>query len=327
MADTIALHMDDASKKETMLFVAIPGTEPYAELPKTHVKEQLDKGLLKQSALIWSQKHNSWKQAREITQLISGKLPSHPAQARFTPAPQQPTSQPAVPISQKQQTLRPAVAQAKQAAKPVINHNHPVRTTPPQATRKSNPANRPPEDFVVEHTTGTPAWLKGFCFLLVVIICSLLATNWYYVDHALKSNLAEDNSPFKNVGLYAHLGGFFQVGHMVIHIPPSPAVTKDNFLQFITALAAATPDRPGSHTSFETVNLAKGWTADYSISGRQWRRLAKPDLTDEDRRNILLEQLCKGGEKVIPPNNLDATGLLKLNEKVWNEFVSTFVSK
>lgn len=322
--------MDNSSKKETMMFVALPGTDPYAEVPKKQVKDQLDKGLLKQSALIWSQKHNSWKQARHITQLIASKLQPRPAQA------------PLAGQAQPRATVQPGAAQPKaQAAKPAapikvasVPKNagaKPAAVTPgAPAAAAAKPAAPAAHELHLEGEGAhrTPMWLKAVCAALVVIILGLMALNWYYVDHAIKSNLAEDNTAFKEVPLYAHLGGFFQASSLIIHLRPTDTVTRENFLQYLSAIANATPDRPMSTRAFDVVSLSSGWSADYHMSGRNWRRLAKSDLSDDDRRAILLESVyIAGGEKLIPRSNLDASGQLALETKRWNEFVSTFVRK
>lgn len=316
--------MDQPSKKETMMFVALPGTEPYAEVPKKQVKDQLDKGLLKQSALIWSQKHNSWKQARHITQLIASKLQPRPAQA--------PLATNAQPKVSAHPAAKPAVAKAPAVAKvPSV----PKTAAKPAAVKSAKAPHTAATDTTVEgDLTGegaahrTPMWLKAVCAALVVIILALGALNWYYVDHALKSNLAEDNTPFKDVPVFAHLAGFFQVNVIVIHLRPTDKVTHDNFTQYLAAVANATPDRPMSTLAFGTVSLASGWGADYYISGRNWRRLAKPDITDDERRAILIEGVyTSSGDKLVPKSNLDASGQQALEVKRWNDFITTFVRK
>ncbi|PAW78584.1 MAG: hypothetical protein B9S32_06585 [Verrucomicrobia bacterium Tous-C9LFEB] len=322
--------MDNSSKKETMMFVALPGTDPYAEVPKKQVKDQLDKGLLKQSALIWSQKHNSWKQARHITQLIASKLQPRPAQAPLAGTAQPRVNvQPVAAAQPKAQTVKPAapikVASVPKnaGAKPAASH-----AAPAAAAKPATPAASHDLHLEGEGAHRTPMWLKAVCAALVVIILGLMALNWYYVDHAIKANLAEDNTPFKEVPLYAHLGGFFQASNLIIHLRPTDTVTRENFLQYLSAIANATPDRPMSTRAFDVVSLSSGWSADYHMSGRNWRRLAKPDLSDDDRRAILLESVyIAGGEKLIPRSNLDASGQLALETKRWNDFVSTFVKK
>lgn len=304
--------MDNSSKKETMMFVALPGADPYAEVPKKQVKEQLDKGLMKQSALIWSQKHNSWKQARHITQLIANKLQPRPAQAPLA----------AQVRPQVQGQAKPAVAaQAKV---------HPQAATPKAPSVPKSTAAKPAAaatDFTIETPQRTPLWLKAVCAALVVIIIALIALNWYYVDSAIKANLVEDNTPFKEIPIYAHLGGFFQAGNVILHLRPTDKVTRENFLQYISAVAAATPNRPFSNNPFTIVSLSNGWSANYHIAGRQWQRLAKGDLSNEERRAILLENtFVAGGDKLVPRSNLDASGRQALEDKRWNEFVMTFVS-
>lgn len=320
--------MDNPAKKETMMFVALPGTDPYAEVPKKQVKEQLDKGLLKQSALIWSQKHNSWKQARHITQLIASKLQPRPAQAPLAAQAQPRTQAPAATAQPKVQVTKPAAAvkvpsvPKNVAAKPAAVSPAPAVSTPAAAT----PAKTVPTDLTGEGSHRTPLWLKAVCAALVVIIIALMGLNWYYVDNAIKSNLAEDNTAFKNVPLYAHLGGFFQASNLIIHLRPTDTATRENFVQYLSAIATATPDRPMSTRPFDVVSLSSGWSAEYHISGRNWRRLAKPDLSEDDRRAILLESVyIAGGEKLIPRSNLDASGQQALETKRWNEFVTTFV--
>lgn len=308
--------MDNSAKKETMLFVALPGSDPYAEVPKRQVKEQLDKGLLKQSALIWSQKHNSWKQARHITQLIANKLPPRAAQAPLTQQPRAPH------VSQPATAGQPKIHQAPSVKAPSV----PKKAAQP--TKVTGTASPEAEVFTLEQSHGAPLWLKAICAALVVIILALLCLNWWYVDKAIKDNLVEDNTAFKNVPVYAHMGGFFQVTNLVIHFRPTSEVTKENVLAYLAAVAAATPDRPFSTNSFNTVSLALGWGANYHIAGRHWRRLGKPDLTDEDRRAILEENLfIAGGDKLLPRTNLDAIGQAKMQEKRWNDFLASFVRK
>lgn len=311
--------MDNSPKKETMMFVALPGTEPYTELPKKQVKEQLDKGVLKQSALIWSQKHNSWKQARHITQLIASKLQPRPAQA---PLASQPRPQIQVKGAVAPQIKAVAQPQAKRSAQPA------AAKAPAVAKKTASAATTPSADLSLEPPHRTPMWVKALCAGLIVVILMLTALNWYHVDSAIKANLVEDNTPFKEAPLYAHLGGFFQPNILVIHLRPTDKVNRENFLQYLSAIAAATPHRPFSDRNYEVVSLSSGWSGDYQLSGYQWKRLGKPDISDDDRRAILVQNLyVAGGDKLIPKNSLDASGRQALEDKRWNEFVLTFINK
>jgi hypothetical protein len=330
--------MDDQVKKETMLFVALPGAEPYAEMPRKAVKAQLDKGQLKQSALIWSQKHNAWKQARYITQLIASKLEPRPVQARIggvhvaqphvhvqAKAAQPAAGATASPAAATPVQAKAATPQVKQVAavKAAAQASTPVETT---AAATSAPAI---EDYTfTESSHASQVWLKAICGGLVALIVILLAFNWYYVDNSLKANLAEDNSEFKDVAVYAHLGGFFQIDSIIIHIRPSDKVTKENFVKYLAALSAATPDRPLSRRSFSNVILTSGWSADYQVDGLVWHRIGRSELSDDERHDILFPGLRQGGASLVPKSvNLDYNGLQALREKRWNEFISTFVSK
>ncbi|HSI82535.1 MAG: hypothetical protein ACAI35_26010 [Candidatus Methylacidiphilales bacterium] len=65
---------------ETTVFVAMPGSEPYATLTKREVREQVAKGAITQSQLIWSAEDNNWKPVRDFSQLQpTGGITAAPA--------------------------------------------------------------------------------------------------------------------------------------------------------------------------------------------------------------------------------------------------------
>jgi len=171
-------------------------------------------------------------------------------------------------------------------------------------------------DLTVKEDEG-PHPLKWVCIGLGIFILLVLGGNYLLVDHPLVSNLGQTS--YSNVRVYAHFGAFMQPNVMVIHIPASPAITPDNLIDFLVALAHSTPQSPITGDLYERVALTSGWTGQYSFSGGSWKELG--DMRDEDKAELkeaLLVRLADAGGQPLVPEGRD---------QVWETFVAHFTAK
>jgi hypothetical protein len=129
------------------------------------------------------------------------------------------------------------------------------------------------------------------------------------------------------VPVYAHLGAYIQPNVIVIHIPGSSTVTKDNLTDFLIAVAHSTPTVPMSGNLYARIALTSGWTADYSLTGYAWKQLGDMEKEDEAaRKEFILDQLgdATGDPLVVATPNEDETKLQAERDKVWDAFAAKF---
>jgi hypothetical protein len=159
-----------------------------------------------------------------------------------------------------------------------------------------------------------------------ILVAGAVGANFLLVDRPMVSALGQ--TPYSQVTVYAHLGAFIQPNVIVIHIPKSTKLTRDNLTDFLVALARSTPSRPMSDSTFDRIGLTTAWTAQYTLSGYAWKQLGEMGKDEEaQRKEFLLDQL---GDAVGSPvmagraKTNDEAALQAARDKVWNEFSSQF---
>jgi len=325
---------------ETRLILHVKGTEQETTvLPKQVVRAAISQGQITHSQLIWSTIDNAWRQVRELPHLLpsqklapapvrtpTGALPKVSAAPQATPTPKVATgSVPRIATASgnmpkvKASAATPRVKSA--SSTPVVKAaaGAPV----PQATV---PAEGETKSFVVKEENPGVHPLKWFCLFVGTLVFVLVAINYFLVDRPLVSGMAQ--TPYSQVTAYAHLGAYIQPNVVVIHVPASTAITKDNFADFLVALAHSTPTVPLSNNTFSRVALTSGWTASYTLTGYAWKQLGEMGKDDEaQRKEFLLDQLgdAIGDPLMTSKPNEDEATLQAEREKVWNAFAAQFV--
>jgi len=311
------------------LILHVKGTEAQTtELPKQAVRAAISQGQITHSQLIWSPRENTWKQVRELPDLLpSQKLapaPSRAAMAQVPMAtdaiiPESPTGPVARAVSAAappkvlvgaasvaQPRVRVASVPADQPRVRVasVSANQPqarvasVSADQPQARVASVSAQTPTARAatpVVKHSTGH--------FVVkeddegshpVKWVCIGLGILILFVlggNYLMVDQPLVSNmsqTPYSNVTVYAHYGAFMQPNVMVIHIPASATLTPDNLADFLVTLAHSTPQNPITRDLFERVALTAGWTAQYSFSGYSWKELGDMGHDNAARRKEFL---------------------------------------
>lgn len=337
------------STNETQLFVAVPGADPYQAMPRREVADQIAKGTMRKSQLIWSEKRNEWTPASKISSLIA--FPTKPkakisakTKTGSTMADVRPVGKITGAVKLKAKTGGlPKVKAA--AASPVANPKAAV--SPKPAAKKAKPSGHSPqakaprasygktrsqraEDLVIKEEGSRSGFLvKLVCGLLLLVIVGLLGINWYFVDRPFKAKLAAQSPEFSDITAYAHLGGFFQTGSMVLHVPASTGVTKDNFLAYLTALAKATPNSFTTGKPYKLIVFGPYWyKTPYYIAGVDWKHITQPGMSDEDKREYLMESIRIGGtRRMLPNQNLVYEKRLEQAQANWNGFRNLFLTK
>jgi hypothetical protein len=167
---------------------------------------------------------------------------------------------------------------------------------------------------------------KWICIGLGAIVALTVGVNYFLVDRPLVSAMGQ--TPYSNVTVYGHLGAFVQANVIVIHVPPSEALNKDNFTSFLVALAKSTPVNPITHDQFERVALTSRWTAQYSFSGFAWKELGDmgQQTADQQEDDIMDELGDGGGNPLKPESTLNEEAQEAKRAAVWDAFVNTFAS-
>lgn len=329
--------MPDSSQ----LILHVKGTEDQTtELPRQVVRAAIAQGQLTHSQLIWSTDHNAWKQVRELPHL----LPSQKLAPAPTPRPRAATG--ALPKVAAHQTgtvprvatgALPKVAAYQTGAVPRVATGAlpKVAAAPQHQTDASphvtvtSPSARPAQTASghyreVEEDDGIQ-WGKWACLGLGIVVLAMIGMNYQLVDRPLVSSLS--TTPYANVTVHAHLGGFMQPGALVIHIAPSPSLTASNMTHFLAILAHGTPASPLSGNPYERVSLTSGWTSQYTISGHAWKEFGRMGQEEEaQRKEFLLDQMQDAeGRPLITPNPaLDDDARQAVRDKVLATFVQNF---
>jgi len=325
------------------LILHVKGTEAETrELPKQAVRAAISQGEITHSQLIWSSRENTWKQVRELPDLLpSQQLAPAPSRAAAVPVPkavdgiipESPTGPVAraasagaglpkvrvATVSAGTPQVRVATASAGTAQVRVATVGAPTAAA---SARASVPSTRSLE--VREDEGSHP--LKWLCIGLGILILFVLGGNYVLVDQSLVSRLGQ--TPFSNVTVYAHYGAFMQPNVMVIHIRPSSKLTSDNLTDFLVALAQSTPQNAITRDFFGRVALTSGWTAQYSFAGNSWKELGDMEKESEaQRKKFLMAQLCDaGGLPLMPESNLNEAVQQTRRDQVWAAFVAHFTA-
>ena len=126
--------------------------------------------------------------------------------------------------------------------------------------------------------------------ILGIVIVGLIGVNYFLVDQPFRAALAKTS--FSNIQAHAHLGAFAQPNTMLIHIVPNPALTDDNFADFLTALAQSAPRTVIAGKSITTLGLTSKWLSQYVITSDDWDGFA--DMSGyslEEKKKYVLEHL------------------------------------
>jgi hypothetical protein len=322
------------------LILHVKGTQSdTTELPKQAIRSAISKGEITHSQLIWSPAEGTWRQVRELPDLLpSQKLAPAPPRASAAPAPK--AVEPIIPESPTGPVAR--AAEATKAGQPRVRAAGPPRVRVAGASGKlprvrvaaATPAVRaaaqasirPTADLVVKADPYTHP-LKWVCIGLGIFIVLVLAGNYLLVDRTLVSNLGKTS--YSKVTVYAHLGAFMQPNVLVIHVPASSAITPDNLTDFLVALAESTPQNPISGGLFDRVALTSGWTSQYSVTGGAWKALG--DMRQDGqaaRAQFLLSQMSDaGGQPLLSKSTLNEEAQQAMRDKVWDVFAAHFTAK
>ncbi len=324
----------------------VKGTESETtQLPKKAIRTALSKGELSHSQLIWSSADNSWKQVRELPELLpSQKLAPAPRVAsvpRAEPIHASGNAEAIIPESPTGPVDR-ATASAGTPHVRVASEGIPhvrVAVTPagmPQARVASpeTPAVRtapsvhaePTENLTVKEEDDFHP-VKWVCIVLGIVILLVVGGNYLLVDQPLVSRMSQTR--YADVPVYAHLGAFMQPNVIVIHIPPSAKITPDNITDFLVNLAHSTPQNPVSRDIYDRIALTSGWTAQYSFSGGTWQQLGDLGQDDESQRKaFLMAQMADAsGRPLTPESTLNEATQQARSDKVWADFVAHFTAK
>jgi hypothetical protein len=344
------------------LILHVKGTDAETtELPKHAVRAAISQGQLTHSQLIWSPRDNTWKQVRELPDLLpSQQLAPAPSRAVVAPVPQDldaiipesptgPVARAASAELEATPRVRVAVAAppkvlvgAASAARPQVRIAAASAETPqvrvavaaagsPQVrvavTEAATPVSVPStRNFTVKEDEGFHP-VKWVCIGLGILILSILGGNYLLVDQPLVSNLSQTS--YSNIPVYAHYGAFMQPNIIVIHIPASVALTPDNLTDFLVTLAHSTPQNPLTSDLFERVALTSGWTAQYSFSGYSWKELG--GMGHEDKAQLkedLMERFGDArGQPLMPESTLNEAAQQAARDRVWETFVAHFTAK
>jgi hypothetical protein len=321
------------------LILHVKGTESETrQVPKPAVRAAISEGKITHSQLIWSTKENAWKQVRELPDL----LPSQKLAPAVAPAARASSGTPEARVAAANGAAIPQARAASASAgapKPTVASGPipRVRASGPLAV-KAQAGNPTPavsvraQAPILVRTTGDLVVkeddhfhpFKWLFIILGLVIAVVVGINYFLVDAPLRSNLA--STSFSNVMVHGHLGAFMQPNVMVIHIPPSSALTEENIPDFFAALAKSTPENPLTHDTYDRIAVTSNWTAEYSFSGYNWKQLGEGDHdTADQRKEALMDGMAYGnGQSVLPPSTMSEALQKTRRDKVWKDFVAKF---
>jgi len=327
----------------TSLILHVKGTEQETTtLPKKAVREALSQGQLTHSQLIWSPPDNAWKQVRELPHLLpSQKLAPAPVPRAATgalpristgPIPKvagaSPTAQTgSVPRVAKQTGAVPRVASptTQTGGIPRVAASVQSAVNTEAVPRVTVASTEPKKDYKLKDEGGSHP-LKWISIGMGVLLLGVMGLNYLLVSHPLSSEMSK--TQFSSVTAYAHLGAFVQTNVIVIHVPTTKKLTKENLTDFLVALAQSTPSMPLSENAYGRVALTSGWTASYTLPGGSWKQLGEMGKDDEAmRKEFILDSIGgPAGEPLIEhAAGRDEATLQAEREKVWNTFAAQFI--
>jgi hypothetical protein len=288
----------------TSLILHVKGTvDETTSLPTQAVRAAIAEGRLSRSQLIWSPIHNEWKQVRELPHL----LPSQ----KLAPAPVPRAASgklPRIASGALPRVATGALPRVATGALPrVVSSSPPGEKTSVGKSATGAGTQPAARNYKVVEKQGMPI-LKWLCLGLAVFILGIVGVNYLAVERPLVSAL--DRTPYSQVTVYAHFGGFVQGNTMEIHILGSSSLNEANLADFLVALAHSTPQ---DTKVFARISLTSGWFGQYSLSGSDWKMLGDMGRAGAaQQKEFLLNRLG------------DASGHLLLNsatteerEKVW----------
>jgi len=293
----------------TQLILHVKGTEQdTTTLPKHVVRAAISKGDITHSQLIWSVEDNAWKQVRELPHL----LPSQ----KLAPAPPRRGGTGALPKVEPRSEAEPVVAVAPRAGVKVSAKQPKVAAA---KARRAPVSSQPPNEFNI---------IKWVCVVLIVVIFGAVGFNLAMVNQPLMANLSKTS--YGRVEVFGHLGAFVQTNVLLIHIPPSSQVTRENLTDFLTVLAQSTPKSPLSGVLFDHIALTPGWTGRYGFSGSDWDQLGgMQKASQEERKQFILEKLtdASGDSLDNTRTTLNEDKRQAERDKLWEEFSSAFTTQ
>jgi len=303
----------------TSLILHVKGTEQETTtLPKQAVRAAISQGQITHSQLIWSPPDNAWKQVREMPHLLpSQKLAPAPVPRVATgPIPKIATG----PI--------PKIATGQTGPVPRVAGN-PAVAVAPAATASPHVAVaqvKGSKSYVVKDDNAGSHPMKWISIGLGALLLIVIGLNYLLVDRPLVSDLSQ--TKFSSVTAYAHLGACVQTNVIVIHVPASSQLKKENLTDFLVALARSTPSMPMSENTFGRVALTSGWTASYTLPGYAWKQLGEMEKDDDaQRKEFLLDSMgnATGEPLMLPPGNKDEATLQAERDKIWDTFAAQFI--
>jgi hypothetical protein len=299
---------------DTQLILHVEG-EKTAAIPKRIVRAGIAQGQIKYSQLVWSPIHTAWKQIRELPHLWPSQKIAPPPPARPNP----PMAVSVAPRVAAGPILAPrAVPSVKVSAPPKVPvlAGESVGAVPRARVSPSFAAPATPVVARGNDTAGRIAkWLSfgvGGLLLLAVGVNAVL------IDRPLAGNL--QISTFKNVPVFAHLGAFIQPADLVIHVPKSAAINRDNLAQFLSTLAHCTPPRPFTQEPFDRVSIGSGWAGRFSFPGAAWTDLGKLTDSPYEQQDFILSEVDDASGQPLAPAGVTS----EVRDQAWAALLREF---
>lgn len=298
------------------LILAVPGTQDTHELDVDSIRAGVARGEIPLDNWAWSPSRNEWLPLAQLPEFAEG--PAVPAAPVVV----------AAPVAVIQDTPMVRVAQATPVAQAA-----PVRVATPahvpaarQVTAQAAPGKMAATYYskpIVEHREF-PIFKILFTILGIVIV-GLIGVNYFLVDQPFRAALAKTS--FSNIQAHAHLGAFAQPNTMLIHIVPNPALTDDNFADFLTALAQSAPRTVIAGKSITTLGLTSKWLSQYVITSDDWDGFA--DMSGyslEEKKKYVLEHLeqADGSPIYVVKRNQKPDVQLANQNAAWDALVRDF---
>jgi len=287
---------------ENDLILHVKGTaEETTVLPKQEVRAAIAEGKLSRSQLIWSVPHNAWKQVRELPHLW-------PSQ-KLAPAPTPRVATGALP---------------RVAATPRIADGSSSAGTKPKVVASAQPRVVTQGESVDYQVAEKPHfnYSKWIFIGLGTVIAITVGLNYLLVDRPIASAMSQ--TPYSQVTIFAHLGGFMQSSALEIHIPASSALNESNLSGFLVALAHATPQ---TGHPYQRVSLTSGLQGQYAVTGLVWKDLGEMGQANTaEQKEYLIDQLQDpSGRSLVTLNStMTPQEQAAVREKAWAAVVANF---
>jgi hypothetical protein len=169
--------------------------------------------------------------------------------------------------------------------------------------------------------------VKLACGGLILAIAAVMGFNWYAVHRPLTANLAAKSPEFAKAGVFAHLGGFFQPGTLIVQVYRPEGVTEKNFPAFVAALAQASPSSMGQFGQYDIVALGGLFSKDLFITGSDWSQLAQGKVDPRELKAFLIEKGYMSPQEKIAPRSthLGVEKQEAIAMANWKKIISRFV--